>query len=540
MAQPLAVVRWVRRVRWAESGQTSGEYLGVLLIVAALIGVLVVSAPGIGDSVSSSIRSAICMIAGVACDGPDTIAGGPEEAQPTAEEEDDDDGDGGILDRLGPVGDALEQGGQLVGGFGAQLWDEAKGLGETGAWAWRTITSAEQRRENGEVWDAIKADPLGAAGSVLSGIWEPIQEEIDAGRPAAAVGRGTATVLSTIFGGKGLTKLRRLRPDVDDVARRPRPDADDAPRRPRVDCLANSFLAATLVLLADGSRVPIAEVDVGAQVLAADPDTGQVQPRAVTDTIVGSGPKTLVEVTVGGQVVTATDGHPFYTEGRWVDAADLEVGDRLLTDDAGETRVQAVDLRSARATVHNLTVADLHTYFVVAGSQAVLVHNAEPCRPPTDPVERRQAYDRLALDPDRGQPVPAEADVAMDMWDRGEWGAPRRPGPDDPPGADFIDDSTGISYDVKGFWSRDNIDRRIADGAAERGRLAPTYPPGHTHRGQYDGATAVEDIRAEIDQGHRVVIDPRNLQPADLADLRRRVNDEGLGDSVDWWTPPPP
>jgi pretoxin HINT domain-containing protein len=526
----------------------------VLVVVAALIGALVLAGPGIGDSAASAMRSTMCMFDGAACGGQADVAGGPANqdgeggappGQADAEPQADEDG-GGWLDRLGPVGDVLDQGGQLISGFGSQLWDEVKGLGETGAWIWRTITSEEQRRENGEVWDAIVDDPLGAAGSILSGIWEPIQDELDTGRPAAAAGRGAATVLSTIFGGKGLTKLRRLRPDLDDVAVRPRPDADadDLARRPRVDCLANSFLAATLVLLGDGSRVPIAEVDVGTQVLAADPETGQVQPRAVTDVIVGGGVKSLVDVTVGGQVLTATDRHPFYlpAEGRWADAANLEVGDQLLTAGGLHAPVEAVAERRAQAAVHNLTVAGLHTYFVAAGPQAVLVHNAaEPCRPPTDPAARQQAYDDLARDPDTGRSRPEEADVAMDLWDRGEWGAPRRPGrPGDPAGADFIDDSTGISYDIKAFSSRENIEQRIADRNAAAGRPAPRFRPDRRLRGQYDGESAITDIRAEIDQGHRVVIDPRNLQPADLADLRRRVDDEGLGGSVDWWTPPPP
>lgn len=125
-----AVGRLNRACR-AEGGQTSVEYIAVLVVVAALIGALVVAGPGIGDSVASAMRSVMCVFDGVACAGPADVAGEPRnpdgegggppgraDAEPQA---DDDDGGGGWLDRLGPVGDVLDQGGQLVGGFGSQL-----------------------------------------------------------------------------------------------------------------------------------------------------------------------------------------------------------------------------------------------------------------------------------------------------------------------------------------------------------------------------------------------------------------------------------
>lgn len=60
---------------------------------------------------------------------------------------------------------------------------------------------------------------------------------------------------------------------------------------------------------------------------------------------------------------------------RWVEAAKLKPGD-LLRDDKGEAVVVTTTThRTERATVHNLTVNDTHTYYVGAGSESVLVHN---------------------------------------------------------------------------------------------------------------------------------------------------------------------
>ncbi len=47
-------------------------------------------------------------------------------------------------------------------------------------------------------------------------------------------------------------------------------------------------------------------------------------------------------------------------------------------------QVSAVSTRTAQATVHNLTVAGVHTYYVLAGDRSVLVHNTTPT-PPVPP-----------------------------------------------------------------------------------------------------------------------------------------------------------
>ncbi|MFD5937270.1 polymorphic toxin-type HINT domain-containing protein, partial [Streptomyces sp. NPDC060333] len=147
----------------------------------------------------------------------------------------------------------------------------------------------------------------------------------------------------------------------------------------------HSFAPGTPVLMADGTNKPIQDIRVGEQVLATDPETGKTAGRAVTHLIVGEGDKNLRELTIdtdgtAGQAtgtITATDIHPFWVENRhtWVDAADLKTGDRLRTPE-GELK-ELIGLRAwtERIRVHNLTVDDLHTYYVLAGATPVLVHN---------------------------------------------------------------------------------------------------------------------------------------------------------------------
>ncbi|WP_141922208.1 polymorphic toxin-type HINT domain-containing protein [Haloactinospora alba] len=152
-------------------------------------------------------------------------------------------------------------------------------------------------------------------------------------------------------------------------------------------CSSNSFLPATPVVLADGSRVDISEVEAGDAVWAFDPRTGEEGPRRVTDTISSAGDKQLVDVAVqdgdgGSQTLTATQEHPFWAPraGEWVEAGELRVGTWLRTSSGTWVQVQALNHRTASdQPVHNLTVEGLHTYYVGAGNQDVLVHNENNC-----------------------------------------------------------------------------------------------------------------------------------------------------------------
>ncbi|GLH99934.1 polymorphic toxin-type HINT domain-containing protein [Phytohabitans aurantiacus] len=149
-----------------------------------------------------------------------------------------------------------------------------------------------------------------------------------------------------------------------------------------IDCRKNSFVPGTLVLLADGTRKPIETLVIGDEVLATDPETGETDGKKVAATIEGVGTKELVQVTVAAkngpaQTIVATDGHPFWVEtaATWRDAAALQPGDELLRPDGSRVRVVDILVYGAIATVHNLTVRDIHTYYVIAGKTPVLVHN---------------------------------------------------------------------------------------------------------------------------------------------------------------------
>ncbi|MFD7323978.1 polymorphic toxin-type HINT domain-containing protein [Streptomyces sp. NPDC059875] len=152
----------------------------------------------------------------------------------------------------------------------------------------------------------------------------------------------------------------------------------------------NSFVPGTLVVAADGRTIPIEDLKVGDKVLATDPETGETVEKAVTDTIIGTGEKNLVSITIdtdgatGNDIasVTATDGHPFWvpTLHAWIDATKLAPGQWLRTSAGTHVQITAVKRWTQQATVHNLTVANIHTYYVLAGQTPVLVHNCNPVK----------------------------------------------------------------------------------------------------------------------------------------------------------------
>lgn len=158
----------------------------------------------------------------------------------------------------------------------------------------------------------------------------------------------------------------------------------------------NSFTPETGVLMADGTTLPISDIEVGDLVAARDPNTGEVTAQPVLDVIVGHGDKHLIDVVTAppppsvlddGQIAdddpradawTATANHPIWVEEQgWTYADDLAVGD-LLQGATGELRiVQNLDDHGwlQDQTVYNLSVANVHTFVVGELGDGALVHN---------------------------------------------------------------------------------------------------------------------------------------------------------------------
>jgi hypothetical protein len=162
-------------------------------------------------------------------------------------------------------------------------------------------------------------------------------------------------------------------------------------------CGGHSFAADTPVLLAGGATKPISQVTAGDRVQTTDPTSGEAVIGPVSRQFVHQDTQ-LADLAVRDAdgdttVVHTTPGHPFWVDGAasgWVNADDLHASDRLRAYGAGAATVVSVRTFTGTETMYDLTVDEVHTYYVEAGDTPVLVHNA------TCPLFVKQAWEALA------------------------------------------------------------------------------------------------------------------------------------------------
>src|SRR4051794_4883912 len=77
---------------------------------------------------------------------------------------------------------------------------------------------------------------------------------------------------------------------------------------------------------------------------------------------------------------TAPSGTPPPTPGpTWARTDQLQRGDNLRTPTSQPATVVHVHSFTRAADMYNLTIAGVHTYYVLAGSASILVHNSDEC-----------------------------------------------------------------------------------------------------------------------------------------------------------------
>jgi pretoxin HINT domain-containing protein len=136
------------------------------------------------------------------------------------------------------------------------------------------------------------------------------------------------------------------------------------------------FVKGTPVWTKIGQR-PIETLEIGDLVLSQDVNTGQLAYKPVIGRTVRP-PSSIVKISVGGEEIQATRGHPFWVAGAgWRMAKEIGEGD-VLHGVTCAPRTEAVE-PVIDAEAFNLIVADFSTYFV--GESGVLVHDNTPRKP---------------------------------------------------------------------------------------------------------------------------------------------------------------
>ncbi len=163
--------------------------------------------------------------------------------------------------------------------------------------------------------------------------------------------------------------------------------------------LGGCFLPDTPVATETGLR-PIRSIRPLDKVWAFDLTAREWKLRHVVDTFEREYEGDLVRLTVGGEVIGATSGHPFWDvegealesrplgehllgtprnariPGRWVGAGDLRVGDVLFLKGSRYATIEQKAVSAVRTAVYNFHVEELQCYAV--GTSQVLVHNTSP------------------------------------------------------------------------------------------------------------------------------------------------------------------
>ncbi|WP_017557365.1 Hint domain-containing protein [Nocardiopsis baichengensis] len=397
-------MRWVWK---AEHGGFKVEYGALILLVATIV--VAVFAFGLPTRTQELYVAALCRVdperqdceqfgGGPGTGGEDSADGNGDEDGGPQDDGGEGSGDGSADEDSGSDGEEEDGPEDEEDTFDPALLAEVSEANDEVADAEEELADAQQQLEDAgydEVYDAlieVVADIVG---------WTDAKKCITEGDIIACL----TTIVGLSPWGKGLKlikntgkiiklwnrfrKAKKARDAAQKLVDKARGKVKD--KKKKRDTAAttcstgNSFVAGTPVLMANGATLHIEDIDVGDEVWAFDPLTGEEGPREVTSTITGDGPKDLVDVTaeVDGTAasMTATAGHPFWLPGEaeWTVAGDLRPGDRLRTATGAWAEVTATDPYGVdERQVFNLSVAGTHTYYAGNGPAQALVHNAPP------------------------------------------------------------------------------------------------------------------------------------------------------------------
>jgi len=137
------------------------------------------------------------------------------------------------------------------------------------------------------------------------------------------------------------------------------------------------FLAGTKVVMADGSYKNIEDVAVGDLVIAYDESTGAIANCKVDHTFYYAPEEMTDYYLVVNDNLQVTPNHRFYSDGEWIYAGNLKVGDSLLTKELSEDyTVYSLEKIYEKVPTYDLEIENLHTFFVSIGEGIdILVHN---------------------------------------------------------------------------------------------------------------------------------------------------------------------
>ncbi|MEV1120250.1 polymorphic toxin type 43 domain-containing protein [Actinosynnema sp. NPDC049800] len=316
---------------------------------------------------------------GVLCNGPDRGIQGPNwedekttfGARDRALQQANAGNEEGVRSRVAEEGISWEDYQRALSDAHKTKWDVIKEV------AWEVIKDISGWND---IVDCFTKGDIWACGGLVAGLvpWGKAAKILEAGYNAV---KAVSRLAGIVDKAKGV--LRRVQAITDDVTRIAAEKFQKLLSRGSEGCVTkHSFVATTLVLMADGSTKPINDVEIGDKVKATDPTTGHTTDRNVVATIVHNDEDDMTRLTVAGEdgttgTIDATSWHPVWvdSENRFVNIGDLKLDDRLTSADGSSPVVSSVRRYAHYEPVHDLTVEGVHTYYVVTHGIDFLVHN---------------------------------------------------------------------------------------------------------------------------------------------------------------------
>lgn len=149
------------------------------------------------------------------------------------------------------------------------------------------------------------------------------------------------------------------------------------------------FEGNTLVRTSLGVR-PICKISVGDLVYAYDEEADSFAYQIVSQVNVNYTDVTI-ELQIDDEAISSTISHPYFTDRGWVNASDIEVGDKLLSAEGNYCTVTGIDIicHEEPIAVYNLCVENYSTF--VVGDSGVVVHNR--CNPNEKYADSTRKFD---------------------------------------------------------------------------------------------------------------------------------------------------
>ena len=127
------------------------------------------------------------------------------------------------------------------------------------------------------------------------------------------------------------------------------------------------FSEGTLIETSNG-QIPIEMINIDDEVKSYNTKTKEIELAKVDELFVH---EDCSDGLLLNGIIKTTTNHPFYVDGKWVEAGDLKIGDKILHVDGLTHEITSMEINTDKQTVYNFEVPGHHNYF----AEGYLVHN---------------------------------------------------------------------------------------------------------------------------------------------------------------------